>query len=117
MATVNARKDMISGDDRRKVESWLAGMKGCTIVCAHARFESPDTVSVDVRLLEAERFFLDVGGPAAVPDLPGLSDIDYMTNVGLIELDKVPEHFVIIGAVTSALNSPRCTTGSVHASR
>jgi pyruvate/2-oxoglutarate dehydrogenase complex dihydrolipoamide dehydrogenase (E3) component len=38
-----------------------------------------------------------VGGRAVAPDMPGLSDIDYMTNVGVLELDTVPEHLVIIG--------------------
>ena len=41
--------------------------------------------------------FLNVGGRATVPDMPGLSDIDYLTNVGILELDTVPEHLVIVG--------------------
>jgi len=32
-----------------------------------------------------------------VPDLPGLADLDYLTNVGILELDTLPEHLVIIG--------------------
>jgi pyruvate/2-oxoglutarate dehydrogenase complex dihydrolipoamide dehydrogenase (E3) component len=47
--------------------------------------------------MEADKIFLNVGGRAVVPDLPGLSDIDYMTNVGILELDAVPEHLVIVG--------------------
>src|SRR4029078_3959590 len=34
---------------------------------------------------------------AVVPDMPGLADVDYMTNVGILDLDTVPEHLVIIG--------------------
>ena len=41
--------------------------------------------------------FLNVGGRATVPDMPGLSDIDYLSNVGILELDTVPEHLVIVG--------------------
>ena len=67
-------------------------------------------------MLEADRIFLNVGGRAMVPDMPGLSDTDFMTNVGLLELDTVPEHLVIVGAVTSAWSLPRCTDASVHAS-
>ena len=52
---------------------------------------------VDDRLIEAEKIFLNVGGRAVVPDIPGLSDVDYLTNVGILELDSVPEHLVIIG--------------------
>jgi pyruvate/2-oxoglutarate dehydrogenase complex dihydrolipoamide dehydrogenase (E3) component len=35
--------------------------------------------------------------------MPGLSDIDYMTNVGILDLDTVPEHLVIIGGSYIAL--------------
>jgi pyruvate/2-oxoglutarate dehydrogenase complex dihydrolipoamide dehydrogenase (E3) component len=103
MAKVKARKDKIMIDDRSGVESWLEGMKGGTLIRGHARFEGPHTISVDGRVLEADRIFLNVGGRAVVPDLPGLSDMDYMTNVGVLELDTVPEHLVIIGGSYIAL--------------
>lgn len=103
MARVKARKDKVSGDDRRGLESWLEGMKGCTFIRGHARFESPHTIRVDDRLLEADKIFLNVGGRAVAPDMPGLADIDYMTNVGILELDSVPEHLVIIGGSYIAL--------------
>ncbi|MCV7168494.1 FAD-containing oxidoreductase [Mycobacterium manitobense] len=103
MAKVKARKDKIMLDDRRGVESWLQGMKGCTFIRGHARFTDPHTVDVDGRILTADRIFLNVGGRAVAPDLPGLSDIDYLTNVGILELDIVPEHLVIIGGSYIAL--------------
>ena len=103
MAKVKARKDKVMLDDRHGVESWLQGMEGGTFIRGHARFESPHTIRVDDRLLEADKIFLNVGGRAVVPDLPGLSDIDYMTNVGILELDTVPEHLVIIGGSYIAL--------------
>src|SRR5258705_7171050 len=97
MAKVKARKDKVSGDDRRGLESFLENTEGCTYIRGHARFEGPHSVSVDGRQLEADKIFLNVGGRAVAPDMPGLSDIDYMTNVGILELDTVPEHLVIIG--------------------
>jgi pyruvate/2-oxoglutarate dehydrogenase complex dihydrolipoamide dehydrogenase (E3) component len=103
MAKVKARKDKVMLDDRDGLESWLEGMDGCTLVRGHARFEDPHTVRVDDRVLRAERIFLNVGGRAVVPDMPGLSDIDYMTNVGILELDTVPEHLVVIGGSYIAL--------------
>ena len=61
MARVKARKDKVSGDDRQKVQSWLAGMKGCTFIRGPAQFDGPHEVGVDGRLLEADRIFLNVG--------------------------------------------------------
>ncbi|ULE35827.1 FAD-containing oxidoreductase [Mycobacterium sp. IDR2000157661] len=103
MAKVKARKDKIMLDDREGVESWLEGMDGCTFIRGHARFEGPHTIRVGDRVLRAERIFLNVGGRAVTPDMPGLSDIDYLTNVGILELDVVPDHLVVIGGSYIAL--------------
>jgi pyruvate/2-oxoglutarate dehydrogenase complex dihydrolipoamide dehydrogenase (E3) component len=103
MAHVKARKDSIMLDDRNGVESWLEGMKGCTLIRGHARFEGPHTMTVDGRELEADSIFLNVGGRAVAPDIPGLADIDYMTNVGILELDTIPAHLVIVGGSYIAL--------------
>jgi pyruvate/2-oxoglutarate dehydrogenase complex dihydrolipoamide dehydrogenase (E3) component len=103
MAKVKARKDKIMLDDRHGLESWIEGMDGCTFIRGHARFETPHTLSVDGQVLEADKIFLNVGGRAVAPDMPGLSDIDYLNNVSIMELDTLPEHLVIIGGSYIAL--------------
>lgn len=106
MAKVKARKDDIMLADRHGVESWLEGMHGCTVFRGHARFEDPHTLRVggpggDV--LSADRIFLNVGGRAVVPDIPGLSDVEFLTNVSILELDTLPSHLVILGGGYIAL--------------
>lgn len=103
MAKVKARKDDIMLKDRQGVEDWLSGMDGCTVVRGHARFTDPHTLRVGDELLQAERIFLNVGARAVVPDIPGLADIDFLTNVSILELDTLPEHLVIIGGSYIAL--------------
>jgi pyruvate/2-oxoglutarate dehydrogenase complex dihydrolipoamide dehydrogenase (E3) component len=103
MAKVKSRKDKVMLDDRHGVEGWLEGMKGCTLIRGHARFEGAHLVRVDDQLLEADRIFLNVGGRAVVPDIPGLPDVDFLTNVGILDLDTLPEHLVIIGGSYIAL--------------
>ncbi|RAV16166.1 FAD-containing oxidoreductase [Mycolicibacterium sp. GF69] len=103
MAKVKARKDSIVAGDRAGVESWLEDMDGCTVIRGHARFEDTHTMRVEDRVLHADKIFLNVGGRAVAPDLPGLEDIDYLTNVGILELDTLPEHLVIIGGSYIAL--------------
>jgi pyruvate/2-oxoglutarate dehydrogenase complex dihydrolipoamide dehydrogenase (E3) component len=97
MAKVKSRKDDIMLGDRKGVEDWLTGMDGCTVVRGHARFEDSHTLRVGADVLQADRIFLNVGGRAVVPDIPGLADIEFLTNVSILELDVVPEHLVIIG--------------------
>ncbi|WP_156690601.1 FAD-containing oxidoreductase [Mycobacterium sp. Marseille-P9652] len=103
MAKVKARKDEIMLADRAGVEDWLDGMDGCTVVRGHARFDDPHTVRVGDRLLRADRIFLNVGGRAVVPDIPGLSEVEFLTNVSILELDTLPEHLVVVGGSYIAL--------------
>jgi pyruvate/2-oxoglutarate dehydrogenase complex dihydrolipoamide dehydrogenase (E3) component len=97
MKAVKARKDKISGASRTGLEDWIAGMKDCTLFRGHARFESASTVRVGDDLLTAEKIFLNVGGRASVPDLPGVHDIDYLTNSSMMDLDVLPRHLVVVG--------------------
>jgi pyruvate/2-oxoglutarate dehydrogenase complex dihydrolipoamide dehydrogenase (E3) component len=103
MAKVKARKESIMLADRRGVEDWLEGMDGCTVFRGHASFTDPHTLRVGDDVLHADRIFLNVGGRAVVPDIPGLADVDYLTNVSILELDTLPHHLVIVGGSYIAL--------------
>ena len=97
MARMKARADAVSAKARAGVENWLRSMKGCTVIKGHARFEAPDTVSVGEERLTAPRIFIDVGGRAVVPPLPGVDKVPYLTNTSMLALDRLPEHLVIVG--------------------
>jgi pyruvate/2-oxoglutarate dehydrogenase complex dihydrolipoamide dehydrogenase (E3) component len=97
MSRAKARADTVSTNARGNVENWLNGMTGCTVLKGHARFEGPSLVRVDDRLLTAPRIFINVGGRAVVPEMPGISDVAYLTNSTILKLDRIPRHLVIIG--------------------
>ena len=97
MAAVKARKDAVSGESRSGVASWLDGMEGCTVIRGHARFVGPHEIEVDGRQLTAPRIFINVGGRALIPDMPGVKDVPILTNTGILGLDSVPEHLVVVG--------------------
>ena len=97
MKKVNARKDAVSGRSRKGVESWLKEMDNCTVYEGHARFESPTEVSVARTQLTAKRIFINVGGRAQTPAMPGLDQVDYLTNSSMMEIDFLPRHLVIVG--------------------
>jgi pyruvate/2-oxoglutarate dehydrogenase complex dihydrolipoamide dehydrogenase (E3) component len=97
MKRVHDRASKVTLDARGNLETWLDGMKGCTVFRGHARFESADTVRVGDDLLTAPKIFLNVGGRANAPEMPGLDQISYLTNVGMMAVETLPEHLVIIG--------------------
>jgi pyruvate/2-oxoglutarate dehydrogenase complex dihydrolipoamide dehydrogenase (E3) component len=97
MKAVKSRKDDISGQSRVGVESWLKGLENCTVYEGHARFESAREISVGPERLTAERIFINVGGRAIVPPMPGIDQISYLTNSSMMQVDFLPPHLLIIG--------------------
>ncbi|WP_309643019.1 FAD-containing oxidoreductase [Phenylobacterium sp.] len=97
MAAVKARQDKVVSDARSGLETWLRSAKGCTVFQGHARFESPTEVRVGEEVLSAPRIFINVGGRAMVPDMPGVNEVDYLTNTSMLALDTLPRHLVIVG--------------------
>ena len=97
MKAVKARKDKVTLDSRAGVEGWLDGMERCTVFRGHAAFVSPHEVTVNGETLSAERIFINVGGRANVPDMPGIDEVSYLTNSTMMDVDFLPEHLVIVG--------------------
>ncbi len=97
MKRVKARKDGVVRQSNEGVTTWLKTMRNLTVYEGHGRFESPRSVRVNGELLEAERIVLNVGGRAFVPDMPGVDEVDYLTNSSMMEVDFLPEHLVVIG--------------------
>jgi pyruvate/2-oxoglutarate dehydrogenase complex dihydrolipoamide dehydrogenase (E3) component len=97
MKAVKARKDQIVAKSRDGLESWLRGMKNCTVFTGHAHFESSTEVRVGDELLTAKEIFINVGGRAVTPDFPGADTVPWMDNVGILELDTLPRHLIVVG--------------------
>ena len=89
-----ARADAIVQESRVGIERSL---EGCTVVRGHARFVGKDRVRVGDDVLVAPRIFINVGGRANIPDLPGVGEVPYLTNSSLLALPRLPEHLVIVG--------------------
>jgi pyruvate/2-oxoglutarate dehydrogenase complex dihydrolipoamide dehydrogenase (E3) component len=97
MKKVKERKDYVSGLSARGVERSLRSNPKCTVYQGHARFVSSREVSVGGEVLTASRIFINVGGRAFIPDVPGLDQVDYFTNSTMLDVDFVPAHLVIVG--------------------
>ena len=97
MARVKARKDGIVGQSREGLESWMRSLKETEVIVGEARFVAAATLEVGGRRLTAPRIFLNVGGRSVRPDIPGIDTVPTLDNVSILELDRVPEHLVIVG--------------------
>jgi len=94
---VKARKDAASATSSKGVEEWLRGTANCTVIQGQARFQSSNTVVVNDEVLEADKIFINVGARASIPEMPGIHDVPFLNNSSIMDIDFLPEHFIIVG--------------------
>ncbi len=97
MARVKARMKAVSGRSNEMVGNWLGSMDGVDLLHGHAVLDGPNRVVVGDEVLETERIFLNVGARPRVPPFAGVDGVEFMTSTGILELDEVPEHLIVVG--------------------
>lgn len=70
---------------------------GVNVIKGAARFINEKTVEADGKRIEARRFVVATGSSAAVPPIPGLESVPYLTNETIFERKEAPKHLLIIG--------------------
>jgi pyruvate/2-oxoglutarate dehydrogenase complex dihydrolipoamide dehydrogenase (E3) component len=101
MKRVLARKrDMVDGLIAMHLDQYKAS--GAELIMGAGRFIAPRTIEVSLndsgtRVLIGDRVVLNVGTHAAIPEIPGLAAAEPLTNVEALELDRLPDHLIVIG--------------------
>ncbi len=95
MKKLKARKDEVVA--RSGIEKWMRSLPNCEVIKGHARFTAPHTVAVNDKTLISGKIFLNVGGRARIPAIPGLDQVPYLTNATIMDLDTAPSHLIILG--------------------
>ncbi len=94
---VRERKRAIVERFRDGSQKRIEGTDGVDLVFGEARFTGPRTVTVNGRSLQAALVFINTGGRPAPPDLPGLDQVTPLDSSSIMELDRVPEHLIVLG--------------------
>ncbi|GAN77217.1 FAD-containing oxidoreductase [Acidisphaera rubrifaciens] len=97
MRQVKARMDAIVAASRNGLTSALESAPNIMLYRGHARFASPQVVTVAGEQLRAGQIFINVGGRAVVPPMPGINEVPYLTNSSMMNVDFLPPHLIIIG--------------------
>ena len=97
MRRVKARKDAIVAASRNGLTAALENDANITLYRGHARFASSQTVEIGGERLRAGRIFINVGGRALVPPMPGIREVPYLTNSSMMDVDFLPRHLIIVG--------------------
>lgn len=101
MKKVLARKrEMVDGIISMHLD--LYKQSGAKLIMGEARFVAPKTVEVAIKeggvvTFTADQMFINIGTHATIPDIPGLAAAKPLTNVELLELDRLPKHLIVLG--------------------
>jgi pyruvate/2-oxoglutarate dehydrogenase complex dihydrolipoamide dehydrogenase (E3) component len=101
MKKVLARKrDMVDGLIAMHLDNYKAS--GAELIMGTGRFIAPKTMEVKlnaggVRVLTGDRVVLNLGTHATIPDIPGLAAAAPLTHIETLELDRLPDHLIVLG--------------------
>ena len=76
---------------------------GIHLFKSHARFRSAHEIEVDGQVIRADKVVVAAGARPIVPDVPGLREAGYITNVEAVDLPELPESMVIVGGGVVAI--------------
>ncbi len=76
---------------------------GATVLRGEARFLAPDALAVDGARITARRIVIAAGSRPAIPPIPGLDRVPFLTNETLFELREKPAHLLILGGGPAGL--------------
>lgn len=99
---IKKRKDKIVEEFRGSAENGINSTKDLKLFMGEARFSAEKEITVlsddgTENVLTADWIFINTGAKTAIPDIEGLSEIDFLTSTSILELEKLPEHLVVIG--------------------
>jgi pyruvate/2-oxoglutarate dehydrogenase complex dihydrolipoamide dehydrogenase (E3) component len=97
---LNRKKKMVDEGVQFHLDRFKA--TGAELIRGEAGFVAPKTVEVHLndggrRTITGDRVFLDIGSRATIPDIPGLAVSNPMTHVEALDLDRLPEHVIVLG--------------------
>ena len=100
-SAVMARKNDIIGGMQDGTKEYFTSLEGVDIYWEYGHFLESENglhrVQVGDDILEASQVYINTGARALIPPIDGIEDVPYITNVGILDLDTLPEHLIIVG--------------------
>jgi pyruvate/2-oxoglutarate dehydrogenase complex dihydrolipoamide dehydrogenase (E3) component len=97
LAQIVAQKDEVVLSFRGGLQRRAEEHKNIRLYRSRARFVSPHQLRVGEETIESEKIFINTGGRANIPTIPGLSDVPFLTNESVMQLTEIPEHLLVLG--------------------
>ena len=97
LATIVAQKDQLVQGRRDRQQKGIDERPNLHLYRGVAHFTGPKQLKVGDEVLESERIFINTGGRALIPPIPGLDSVPYLTNETIMQVTTLPEHLIVLG--------------------
>ena len=97
MPAVVARKNRVVQNSRTSIQKRIDARPNIKLVRGPARFIAPHQVQVGAEVFESEKIFINTGTRPAIPQIPGLDTVPFLSNETIMDLQAVPEHLLVLG--------------------
>lgn len=96
-ARIKERMNEIRNGSSNGLTKWMEGTENVTLIRGWGAFESAKTIRVNDDIIEGKNIYINTGTRPVNPPIPGLDEISWIDNAGLLDLDELPEHLIIVG--------------------
>ncbi len=102
---INQKRELVENLRQKKYINVISDDPNVTVVKGRGKLHDRNTVEINGELKSANKILIATGSSTFIPDIPGLKETKYYINDTLYELDKLPEHLIIIGGRYIALEN------------
>jgi len=99
---IRKRKQEIVNSFRQGGQHGLENMKNLDLIFGKAHFKSSHQIEISIpagkiRNIESDKIIINTGAKPIIPDVPGLAESPFLDSTGIMELEEVPEHLIVMG--------------------
>jgi len=102
-ALINQKRDLVGQLRQEKYIDVVKDLPGFRLIEGRARFVAAGKIAVNSEIISADAVLIATGSRPYIPDIPGLSEVDYLTNESAFELEDLPKSLIILGGRYIAL--------------
>ncbi|VAV85868.1 Mercuric ion reductase [hydrothermal vent metagenome] len=96
---IKDKKTLVASLQQQKYMDVVSDFKNLTMLKDWAKFIDKNTIIVDRKdTYTATNILIATGATTNIPNIEGLYDVGYLTNVSLFDLEEKPESLTIMGA-------------------
>lgn len=96
-ARIRERMNGIRNGSKDGLTNWMESSPNVTLIREWGKFEGPKQIRVGEEVIEGKKIYINVGTRPFVPPIKGIKEVPWMDSGGLLDLEELPEHLIVIG--------------------